>query len=85
MASIAGAAGSGMRAAFVLALLACGGTVDPDGPSDLRDAFSHGTCRGTGVVLVQVLPARQLRVEYFAGLDASRVAGFTPAAKLYER
>ena len=38
-----------------------------------------------GVLLVQVLPDRQLRVQYFPGLDASRVAGFDAAAKLYER
>ncbi|MCI0436948.1 MAG: hypothetical protein L0271_25410 [Gemmatimonadetes bacterium] len=38
-----------------------------------------------GVLLVQALPARQLRVEYFHGLDASRVTAFTAAAKLYER
>jgi hypothetical protein len=38
-----------------------------------------------GVLLVQVLPARELRIEYFPGLDASRVTGFTAAAKLYQR
>jgi len=38
-----------------------------------------------GVLLVQVLPGRQLRVQYFTGLDSSRVAGFDAAAKLYER
>ncbi len=38
-----------------------------------------------GVLLVQLLPGRQLRVQYFAGLDASRVVGFDTAAKLYER
>jgi len=38
-----------------------------------------------GVLLVQVLPGRQLRVEYFAGLDSSRITGFGAAPKLYER
>jgi len=37
-----------------------------------------------GVLLVQVLPNRQ-RVQYFPGLDATRVTGFDVAAKLYER
>jgi hypothetical protein len=38
-----------------------------------------------GVVLVQVLPDRQLRIEYFPGMNASQVTTFTPAAKLYRR
>ncbi|MGH7471007.1 MAG: hypothetical protein ACRENP_23915 [Longimicrobiales bacterium] len=38
-----------------------------------------------GVLLMQVLPNRQLRVEYFAGLDAARVSGFSAGAKLYQR
>jgi hypothetical protein len=38
-----------------------------------------------GVVLVQVLPNRQLRVEFFPGLDAARVSAFTAAARLYGR
>ncbi len=38
-----------------------------------------------GVLLVQVLQNRQLRVQYFPGLDATRVTGFDAAAKLYER
>jgi hypothetical protein len=38
-----------------------------------------------GVVVVQVLAGRQLRVEFFSGLRASDVAGFDGAAKTYER
>lgn len=38
-----------------------------------------------GTLVVEVLPRRQLRVELFPGLDASRVPGFTAAARLYER
>jgi hypothetical protein len=38
-----------------------------------------------GVVAVQVLPGRQLRMEYFPGLRAAAVAGFDAAAKTYER
>jgi len=39
----------------------------------------------TGVVVIQVLAGRQLRVEYFPGLRAGAVAGFDAAAKIYER
>lgn len=38
-----------------------------------------------GVLLVQVLPGRQLRIEYFPGATASSVSGFSAAAKTYER
>jgi hypothetical protein len=38
-----------------------------------------------GTLLIQVLPERQMRVEYFPGLDRTLVSAFTPAAKLYER
>jgi hypothetical protein len=38
-----------------------------------------------GVVLVQVLPARQLQVEYVGGATAATVSGFSAAAKIYER
>jgi hypothetical protein len=38
-----------------------------------------------GVLLVQVLPAQQLRVEYVPGAVAAGVTGFSSAAKTYER
>ena len=38
-----------------------------------------------GVLLVQVLPARQLRVEFVGGATAATVSGFSAAAKTYER
>jgi hypothetical protein len=38
-----------------------------------------------GVVAVQVLAGRQLRVEYFPGLRAAAVGGFDGGAKSYER
>ena len=38
-----------------------------------------------GVVVVQVLAGRQLRVEYFPGVRADAVAGFDANAKIYER
>jgi hypothetical protein len=38
-----------------------------------------------GVLLVQVLAGRQLRVEYFPGVMAGAVTGFDAAAKIYER
>ena len=51
-------------------------------PDSLR-VNTSGAIRG--VLLVQVLQARQLRVEYFAGATASAVQGFDAAAKTYER
>ena len=38
-----------------------------------------------GVLLVQVLPARQLKVEYVPNVLAAAVAGFSAVAKIYER
>ena len=38
-----------------------------------------------GVVALQVLAGRQLRVEYFPGVRAAAVAGFDAAARIYER
>jgi hypothetical protein len=38
-----------------------------------------------GVVAVQVLAGRQLRVEYFPGVRAAAVTGFDAAARMYER
>ena len=38
-----------------------------------------------GVVLVQMLEDRLLKVEAFPGKKAAEVEGFTSAAKLYER
>jgi len=43
------------------------------------------TNRVHGVVLTQVLPNRQLRVEAFPGKTAANVSGFTTGAKSYER
>lgn len=41
--------------------------------------------RQVGVLLVQVLDQRQLRVELFPGKTAAEIPGFTSAALLYER
>ena len=39
----------------------------------------------SGVVLVQVLPGRQLRVEYFPGVTGAELNGFSASARTYER
>ena len=41
--------------------------------------------RITGVVLVQMLEDRLLKIEAFPGKKAAEVEDFTSAAKLYER
>lgn len=43
------------------------------------------TNRVQGVVLAQVLPGRQIKVETFSGKTARDVTGFSDAAKVYER
>lgn len=48
--------------------------------SELQDFPSGG-----GVILVQLVGPRLLKVETFPGKTAADVSGFTPAAKLYER
>jgi hypothetical protein len=50
------------------------------------DSVSANLSQGVvGVLLVQVLPARQLRVEYVPGAVVASVTGFSSAAQTYER
>jgi len=46
--------------------------------------FKPGT-QVRGVVLLQVLPAQKLKVEFFPNQAASQVSGFTPKSQIYER
>ncbi len=58
--------------------------INPTSPSSAQPfAGSDGTVQG--VLLVQVLEGRQLKVETFPGKKAADVKGFTAAAAVYER
>lgn len=50
-----------------------------------NDPFAGSDGRVVGVMLVQLVDARKLRVEVFAGKTAAEVKEFTSAARVYER
>jgi len=57
------------------------GRLGSNGQSQVR----HDADQVQGVLLVQVLPGRQLKFEAFPGKTAAGVRGFTSAARIYER
>ncbi len=64
--------------------------VKPDGGIWSRDAYAGPVRRypsknARGVILVQMINDRLIKVEKFPGKDAGQVNGFSPAAELYER
>jgi hypothetical protein len=50
-----------------------------------RIELAHELRGVQGVLLVQVLEGRKLKVEVFRGKTAATVEGFTKAASIYER
>jgi hypothetical protein len=67
-------------------LVACSGSTDPDGglpSSDLREAFSHGTCRGTGVVRYAALPMNIADIGSFVPLGLMTGSHVTPVDHQY--